>query len=74
MRSVELSGKVELLNEEVRVIDIHGVQYPVVDVFVPGQGAATVFLHGAVDLRKLTGFTVSVFKNRLSVNPVFGGE
>jgi hypothetical protein len=72
-RRVELSGAVELLNDEVRVIDIKGVRYSVVDVFVPGQGAATVFLHGSGDIRKLTGFTVGVFKNRLTVNPVYEG-
>jgi hypothetical protein len=74
MRTVELSGKVELLNEDVRVIDIKGVRYPVVDVFVPGEGAATVFLNGTADLSKLTGFKISVYKNRLSVRPVFGAE
>lgn len=73
-RMVELSGEVELLNESVRVIDIKGVRYPVVDVFVPGEGAATVFLNGSADLSKLIGFKISVYKNRLSVRPEFGKE
>ena len=72
MREIKVSGVIQLLNSEVRVISIHDVKYPVCDVFVPGQGAATVFLNSGASLDRVTGFTVAVFKNRLSVQPVYG--
>lgn len=72
MRMVKISGcEVQVLSEKVRNLDIQGVVYHVIDVYVSGQGAASVFMNEGQVFADLSGFIIGVYKNRLSVVPVF---
>lgn len=71
-RTVEVGAtSLVLLSDEARKLDIQGTVYQVVDVYIPGEGAASVFLNRGQSVEHLVGFRIGVYKNRLSVNPVF---
>ena len=66
---LKLDGSVQLLG--VRVLTIKGVSYQIADVYVEGQGSASVFLDKTKSVDMLSGFSVGVFQGRLSVIPVY---
>lgn len=72
MVTLKVSGcEVQVLSDKVRNLNIQGVVYHVIDVYIPGQGAASVFMNEGQVFADLSGFIIGVYKNRLSVVPVF---
>lgn len=72
MKTVKINGcEIQILSDKVRDLNIQGTVYHVIDVYIPGQGAASVFMNEGQVFADLAGFIVGVYKNRLSVNPVF---
>lgn len=72
MKIVKVAGcEVQVLSDKVRELNIQGTVYHVIDVYIPGQGAASVFMNEGQKFEDLAGFIIGIYKNRLSVSPVF---
>lgn len=72
MKTLKVNGcEIQVLSEKVRDLNIQGVVYHVIDVYISNQGAASVFLNEGQLFADLSGFVVGVYKNRMSVVPIF---
>jgi hypothetical protein len=67
--TLQVFGEVQLLG--VRTLSIKEITYEIADVYVEGQGSASVFLDKRKPVDMLSGFTVGVYQGRLSVVPVY---
>jgi hypothetical protein len=68
IKSFEVSGVVNVIG--VRDILVKGIPYRILDLYIPGEGPATVIIDRNYSLDDVVGFVVSVYQGRLSVRPV----